>query len=322
MARGRDVDDLEAEAERLIEPLRALRFARAARGVEDVLDVDLRLRGHAPQDARDERPVSPVGPDRAARLPRVGIAVDAGEPREGFRRTRHQPGVGLEDPHPGAAAPADRGVGYRRRIHLLRLRGRAGSQRLRGRQHVIRRCDAGAEFGVDKVEKAEHVGRLTVTSVLTATRLQAEQHDVPDNSRDLDVPVTAVLAKKPVEDLQYSSRPAETQTIRWLRGLRRLPKLPRLPGLPGLPGLQGSSRSIEVLFADKNLTLGAHEGNTTGVQVVVFFGLVTETADFDRNFALVERLDDDLGLGDGLLLKRTLERVVPVMLSCHFALRN
>src|ERR1700733_4706673 len=100
MARGRDVDDLEAEAERLIEPLRDLRFARAARGVEDVLDVDLRLRGHAPQDARDERPVSPVGPDRAARLPRVGIAVDAGEPRGGFRPTPPPPARGAAEHTP------------------------------------------------------------------------------------------------------------------------------------------------------------------------------------------------------------------------------
>jgi hypothetical protein len=85
--------------------------------------VDLRFRGHAPQDARDERPVSSVGQDRAVRLPRVGVALDAGEPREGFRRTRHQPGVGLVDPHPGAAVPADRRIGSRRRINLLRLRG-------------------------------------------------------------------------------------------------------------------------------------------------------------------------------------------------------
>ena len=93
-----------------LEGHRDVRFPRAAPGAEDVRDVDLRMRGHAPHDARDERPVSPVGPDRAARLmPRVGVAVDAGEPREGFRRPFHQPGVGLEDPHPGAAVPADRG---------------------------------------------------------------------------------------------------------------------------------------------------------------------------------------------------------------------
>src|SRR5580693_6358494 len=86
MARGRYVDDLEAEAERRVELPRDLRFQRAARGVEDVLDVDSRLRGHAPQDARDERPVSPVGRDRAGRTspgPRIEIALDAGEPREG-----------------------------------------------------------------------------------------------------------------------------------------------------------------------------------------------------------------------------------------------
>jgi hypothetical protein len=122
-ARGRYVEDLEAEAERRLEPVSGVRFPRAARDVEDVRDVDLRFRGHAPQDARDERPVSSVGQDRAVRLPRVGVALDAGEPREGFRRTRHQPGVGLVDPHPGAAVPADRRIGSRRRINLLRLRG-------------------------------------------------------------------------------------------------------------------------------------------------------------------------------------------------------
>ena len=155
----------------------------------------LRLRGHAPHDARDERPVSPVGPDRAVRLmPRVGVAVDAGEPREGFRRTRHQPGVGLEDPHPGAAVPADRGIGSRRRINLLRLRGRTGMQRLRGGQHVIRRRDSLAQFVIDEIEKIEHVGVLTtpfvtvvvVTGVLMTPRLQAEEHDVPGNSYHLD----------------------------------------------------------------------------------------------------------------------------------------
>ena len=108
VARGRYVEDLEAEAERRLEPHRDVRFPCAARDVEDVRDVDLRFWGHAPQDGRDEHPVSPVGQDGAARLPRVGVALDAGEPREGFRRTRHQPGVGLEDPHPGAAVAADR----------------------------------------------------------------------------------------------------------------------------------------------------------------------------------------------------------------------
>src|SRR5215471_1264535 len=55
MTRGRYVEDLESEAERRMEPHRDLRLQRAARGVEDVLDVDLRVRGEAPQDTRDER---------------------------------------------------------------------------------------------------------------------------------------------------------------------------------------------------------------------------------------------------------------------------
>ncbi len=295
------MEDLESEAERRMEPLRDVRFQRAAPGIEDVLDVDLRLRGHAPQDARDERPVSPVGPDRGALTgpgPGVGIAVDVGEPGEGLRRTRHQPCVGLEDPHLGAAVPADRGIRSRRRINLLRLRGRAGIHYLRGGQHVIRRRDPRAQFGVDEVEQAAHVGLLTVRSIHTATRVQAEKHDVPDNSLDRYFLDTTVVR---AEDLQYPFRPADPQALR---------------------GLRGPSRPGEVLFADENLTPGVHEGNATGVQVVVFFGVVAETADFDRDFALAESVDDDLGLRDGLSLKRRCERAVPVILSCHCALPN
>ena len=73
---------------------------------------------------------------------------------------------------------------------------------MRGGQHVIRRCDSRAEFGVDAVEKTEHVGQLTVRSVRTATRLQPETHDVPYHSRDLDFPDTVVLAEELAEDLQ------------------------------------------------------------------------------------------------------------------------
>ena len=131
-ARGRQVEDLEAEPERRFSLIATSSDSSALPAVsEDVRDVDLRLRRHAPQDGRDERPVSPVGLDRAARNSRgSSSAPDAGEPREGLRRTRDQPGVGHEDPHPGAAVPADRGIGARRRIRRHRLGGRAGTQRL------------------------------------------------------------------------------------------------------------------------------------------------------------------------------------------------
>ncbi len=59
--------------------------------------------------------------------------------------------------------------------------------------------------------------------------------------------------------------------------------------------------AAEVLFAGENVILGVHEGNATGVQVVVFLGVVADTADFDRDFAVAERVDDDPGLRGGLL---------------------
>ena len=127
-------------------------------------------------------------------MPRVGVAVDAGEPREGFRRAFHQPGVGLEDPHPGTAVPAGRWVGSRRRKNLLRFGGRAGGQVLRGGQHVIRCRDSLAQFVIDEVEKVEHVVVLAtsfvavvvVTGVLMTPRLQAQEHDVPGHSYYFD----------------------------------------------------------------------------------------------------------------------------------------
>jgi hypothetical protein len=64
---------------------------------------------------------------------------------------------------------------------------------------------------------------------------------------------------------------------------------------------------------------GVHVRNATGVQVVVFFGVVADTANFDRDFAVAERVDDDPGLRGGLSLKRGLKRAVPVILFCHCA---
>ena len=180
---------------------------------------------------------------------------------------------------------------------------------LRGGQHVIRRCDSRAEFGVDAVEKAEHVGLLTASgpavafrgpssgSVLVARRVQVDEHDIADHSPDGNLLDPVGL----LEYIQYSSL------------------------LPGVLNSLDSVRSAfpaEILVAGENVTLGVHEGNATGVQVVVFFGVVGETADFDRDFAAAERVDDDLGLGDGLILKRSLKRAVPVILFCHCALRN
>src|SRR5580704_14420630 len=299
MARGRYVDDLEAEAEHRIEPLRDVRFPCAARVGEDVRDVDLRFWGHAPQDARDERPVSSVGQDRAVRLPRVGIAVDAGEPREGLRRTRHQPGIGLVDPHPGAAVPADRGIGSRRRIRRFRLRGGAGTQRLRGGQHVIRRRDSLAQFLVDEAEKIEHVGVLNapfvtvviVTGVLMTPRVQAEEHDVPDHSYYLDYRDTVVVV------LEYVQHPS------WLAGVHRTLGSPLHPAY-----------LAEILFAGENVIPVVHEGNATGVQVAVILGLVGFAADVDS--ALAERVDDNGGLSAGPILKLA----VPENFFCHCAL--
>jgi hypothetical protein len=165
---------------------------------------------------------------------------------------------------------------------------------LRGGQHVIKPRDPRAGFGLDALDQFEHVGLLIVSSVLIATRAQAEQHDVLDNPGDVDFPDTVVL-----EDFQNPFRSARSQAIL---------------------GLQG--RPAEVLFAGENLTFGVHKGNATGVQVIIFFGVVAGTADFDRDFTVAERVDDDLGLGNGPSLKRRLERAVPVIYFCHCALRN
>jgi hypothetical protein len=114
-------------------------------------------------------------------------------------------------------------------------------------------------------------------------RAQAEEHDVPDHSYYLDFRGTVVVV---LEYVQHSS---------WLAGVHKTLVSPP----PAYPA--------EILFAGENVIPVVHEGNTTGVQVVVFFGVVGETADFDRDFAVAERVDDDLGLRNGLILKRMLK---------------
>jgi len=176
---------------------------------------------------------------------------------------------------------------------------------LRGGQYMIRRRDPLAQFVVDETEKIEHVGVLTapfvtvvvVTGVLMTPRVQAEEQDVPDHSYYLDFRGTVVG----LEYVQHSSL---------LAGVHRTLGSP----YPAYPA--------EILLAGENVIPVVHEGNATGVQVVVFFGVVGETADFDRDFAVAERVDDDLGLRNGLILKRMLKRAVPVILFCHCALRN
>jgi len=137
---------------------------------------------------------------------------------------------------------------------------------------VIRRCDSRTEFLVDVLEKVEHVGALTfsgpavtprgsavisggpvvtlripaitfrrdvvtfrsvfLTRFFLPIRIQAKEHDVPDNSPDLDIHDTVIL-----EYVQYSSWPA--------RGLNTLD--------PFYPP--------EVLLAGQDMILGEHEGD-------------------------------------------------------------
>ena len=174
---------------------------------------------------------------------------------------------------------------------------------------MIRRRDPRAEFGVDAVEKAEHLGLPTASgpavafrgpssgSVLVAGQVQVDEHDIADHSPDGNLLDPVGL----LEYIQYSSL------------------LPRV--LNSLDSVR-SAFPAEIPLAGEDAVLGVHEGNATGVQVVVVFGVVGETADFDRDFAVAERVDDDLGLRNGLSLKRMLKRAVPVIFFCHCALRN
>ncbi len=44
---------------------------------------------------------------------------------------------------------------------------------MRGGQHVIRRRDSRAEFGIDKVEKIQHIGLITFSGPLVTLRFPA-----------------------------------------------------------------------------------------------------------------------------------------------------
>ena len=163
---------------------------------------------------------------------------------------------------------------------------------------MIRRRDSLAQFVVDEAEKIEHVGVLTapfvtvvvVTGVLMTPRVQAEEHDVPDHSYNLDFRDTVVGL---LEYVQHSS---------WLAGVHRTLGSPP----PAYPA--------EILFAGENVIPVVHEGNAAGVQVAVILGLVGFAADVDS--LLAERVDDNGGLSAGPSLKVA----VPENLFCHCAL--
>jgi len=166
-----------------------------------------------------------------------------------------------------------------------------------GGQHVIRRRDSLAQFVLDEAEKLEHVGVLTaplvtvvvVTDVLMTPRVQANEHNVPGHSYDLDFRDTAL------EYVQHSSL---------------------LAGVHRTLGSRPPAYPAEILFAGENVIPVVHEGNAARVQVAVLLGLVGFAADVDS--ALAERIDDDFGLLGGSLLKIA----VPEALFCHCALRN
>ena len=177
---------------------------------------------------------------------------------------------------------------------------------LRGGQHVIRRRDPRAEFGVDAVEKVEHVGRLTAASRVAFRGPAAEASSWRGGFKSRST-------------TSLTTRLTATSSIPWVL-LEYIQYSSLLPGVLNSLGFRRSAFPAEILFAGEDAVLGVHVGNATGVQVVVFFGVVAETADFDRDFAVAERVDDDLGLRDGLSLKRMLKRAVPVILFCHCAL--
>jgi hypothetical protein len=132
---------------------------------------------------------------------------------------------------------------------------------------VIKRRDSRAEFFLDAVEKVEHVtlvtlGDIAVTSrrpvvtfsipgiafrrrvvtlrtvlasVLPAIGVQSDEHDVPDDSPDLNVHDTVFL-----EYVQDTSLPA------WARNILRP---------------LGPFYSSQILLADQELILGVHMGD-------------------------------------------------------------
>ena len=171
-----------------------------------------------------------------------------------------------------------------------------GVQRCGG-QHVIRRRDSLAQFVLDEAEKIEHVGVLSaplvtvvvVTDVLMAPRVQANEHDVPGHSYDLDFRDTV---------LEYVQHSLLLAGVHWTLGSPH----------PAYPA--------EILFAGENVIPVVHEGNAAGVHVAVVLGPVGFAADVDS--ALAERVDDDGGLSAGPGLKVA----VPESLFCHCALPN
>jgi hypothetical protein len=108
--------------------------------------------------------------------------------------------------------------------------------------------------------------------VLPAIRVQSDEHDVPDNSPDLNVHDTVFL-----EYVQDTSLPAWAWNI-----LRPL----------------GSFYSSEVLLADQELILGVHVGDPA----------VVSGSAADGDVALGELADDDGRLMAGL---RVLQILMP-----------
>ena len=169
--------------------------------------------------------------------------------------------------------------------------------RLSGGQHVVGGRESFAKFVIDEAEQIEHVGVLTtrfvtvvmVTGVLVTPRLQAEEHDVPGYSYDLDfLGVIAVL-----EQVQHASPIAGT-------GQRLVSPHPAYPA--------------EMLFAEENVILVVHEADATGMQVAIMLGRIVLAADVDP--ALAERADDNGGLAASPIFKVA----VPETLFCHCGL--
>ena len=126
---------------------------------------------------------------------------------------------------------------------------------------MIKRRDSRTEFLVDTVEKEERVALFTI-------RVQADDHDVPDDSPDLNVHDTVLL-----EYVQYASSPVGVLNSLNPRGHSYLP---------------------EVLLAGQEPIRGVHEGDAAARG--------GHAADID--VVLGERTDDDGRLMAGLFVSQ------------------
>jgi hypothetical protein len=180
------VEDLGAVSEALVQLRDELRFQRAARGVEDVPDHDVRTGGHTADDTGDERAVPAVGQDRAVgRDRRILVPFHLLQPRAVGHGLPDDSGVGHVDPHPAAGvAGAERRIWFRV-VDLHGLGGRTSRRMSLRRGHdVVERRDSRAEFLFDALKQEERIALVT----LGAIRTQVDGDNAPGNMPGVDIP--------------------------------------------------------------------------------------------------------------------------------------